>query len=168
MKRDAGRIYAGCDLIASVGTPILAVANGVIKIYQNFYWQTYELVIDHGDFTVRYGEVQPPKNKYGKASPPDKVCNGLPEGLDTGSTVSKGQTIAYVGQLRKQVGNSYVNHYETMLHFELYRGTIKDAYGLLTDTKNETNYLFIEPRKSLRRSDLDDPTDFLEKCFTEL
>ena len=165
VKRSGGRIHAGCDLIAHVGAHIIAVADGEIKYYSNFYWQTYELVIDHNDFMVRYGEVQPPHdNQYGKSGPPKDVCNGLPDNLKPGMKVQKGQHIAYVGQLRKKVGENFINHEETMLHFELYKGTGKGEYLHLTDEHNKI-YSFVAPRNYMRRLDLLNPTDFLEKIF---
>jgi hypothetical protein len=96
------RAHAGCDLYAPVGEKIYAVADGVITRYHNFYGQTYALEIDHGTFTVRYGEVQPPKTKHGYENdvPPDDVLNGLPDDLVKGASVTKGQHIAYIGQLR--------------------------------------------------------------------
>ncbi len=110
-KRKGGRLHAGCDLIAPVGTKIYAVADGVIKKYKNFYHHTHAIVVLHtGGFVVRYGEVSP---------------SGLAPGLKIGSKVKSGQFIAYVGQLS---GGSH------MLHFELYTGT---ESGRLTVRSNK-------------------------------
>ena len=45
-----------------------AVADGVIIDYYFYYWKTFALAVDHGDFSVVYGEVQPPDD-------PDKIWN---------------------------------------------------------------------------------------------
>jgi len=125
-KRKGGRLHAGCDLIAPVGTKIYAVADGVIHKYKNFYHQTHALVVIHtGGFVVRYGEVSP---------------SGLAPGLKVGSKVKSGQFIAYVGQLS---GGSH------MLHFELYTGTesgkltvrSNKPYQRRADLVDPTNYL---------------------------
>lgn len=89
------RIHAACDLIATPKSPVLAVDHGTYLYRKDFYLSTDQLVIDHGSFIVRYGEVDPGK----------KV-----KGLERGMPVKPGQVIAYVGRLK-------------MLHFEMYMGT---------------------------------------------
>jgi len=56
--------------------------------------------------------------------------------------VSKGQHIAYVGQLReeKSKGN-FVNHFETMLHFELFKGDGGTNFHKLSEKENK-KYLY--------------------------
>jgi murein DD-endopeptidase MepM/ murein hydrolase activator NlpD len=108
-RRDKGkRKHAGCDLYAPVGTPIFAVADGTVKEFRAFYLGTYALVVDHGDFIVRYGEIQ----------------KGIAQNLAKGSKVKKGQKIGLVGKLN---GLSI-----SMIHFEMYSGS---KTGPLTDTK---------------------------------
>lgn len=105
--RDGGmRKHAGCDLYATVGRPVYAIEDGVVKYAQAFYLGTDELVVV-GNRTVRYGEVMPGSHQ------------GL--GLRVGSQVKKGQMIAKVGKL--------IGIPQPMLHFELYKGT---ASGYLT------------------------------------
>jgi len=133
--RDGGeRQHAGCDLIASAGTPVYAVAGGTVlrKVY--FYSGTYELQIDHIFFTVRYGEI----------------AKELAEGVEEGKWVSEGQQIATIG--RNNSGTA-------MLHFEMYKGT---QTGYLTQTWNK-KYEFVEGAKFKRRADLLNPTPFLEE-----
>ncbi len=150
-SRSGGRLHAGCDLYwtddggyayetsyypYNDDTPIYAVADGTIIAYDGFYMGTNELVIDHGDFVIRYGEVED---------------SGLPNGLGVGSTVSAGQLIAYMGDLSMSSGTW------AMLHFELYSG---DLAGPLTDTGN-SSYMHVPNGNYQRRGDLMDCTPFL-------
>lgn len=96
------RRHAGCDLIFPVGTPIYAVADGVLV--QNpypFYSGTYAVEIRHGNLLLRYGEIAPGSCPYTR-----------------GSSVKKGQIIAKVGRL--QSGSS-------MLHLEIYTNGASSA-----------------------------------------
>lgn len=160
------RAHAGCDLYAPLGEKIFAVANGVITRYRNFYGQTYAVEVNHGDFVVRYGEVQPPlENEYDSDSPSDEVCNGLPSNLIETSKITKGQHIAYVGQLRldKDKKGKLVNYPRTMLHFELYNG---DGKGYLTE-KTKITYKNVLQKNYERRNDLLNPTKSLDQAKGE-
>lgn len=133
--RDGGkRLHAACDLIAKKGTPIFAVGPGIILDKHYFYSNTYALVIHHIFFIVRYGEI-------------DKK---LPEDVKVGEIIWKGQHIANVGLLSS--GSS-------MLHFEMYRGT---SIGQYTQRNNKT-YHYVSGSNYKRRSDLLDPTKYLEE-----
>lgn len=95
-SRPGGRHHAGVDLIAPAGTPIRAIADGVIvSHYGTFYKGTYATFVDHGDFVINYGE------NSGQLAP----------GLKIGSEVRTGQIIGYVG--RSWSGSQ-------MLHLEMY------------------------------------------------
>lgn len=94
-NRSNGRKHAGIDLYAPRGTPILAMADGVVIQSYGFYDETDVIEIDHGDFIVRYGEVDP-KQKFVKR----------------GDRVKRGQKIAEVGLL--------VSLNKSMLHLEMY------------------------------------------------
>ena len=105
-RREAGRRkHAGCDLYAPVGTPVFAVADGTIKAFSAFYLGTYAVTIDHGQFWVRYGEI-------------DRT---IAANLPVGSTVREGDQIGAVGDLE---GLDL-----SMVHFEMYSGA---ATGPLT------------------------------------
>jgi murein DD-endopeptidase MepM/ murein hydrolase activator NlpD len=94
------RAHAACDLIAPVGTEVLAVDDGTIVNFAYFYHDTNYVTVRHGNgLVVRYGEI-----------------STMASGLKIGATVTRGQVIAYVGLLS---GGSH------MLHFEVYAGTIK-------------------------------------------
>lgn len=126
--RSGGRLHAGCDLLADRGVEILAVENGtVIQGPYYFYQGTYALEVNHDSgIVVRYGEI----------------LQSVPRGIGPGARISRGQVIAYVGQL--STGSS-------MLHFEMYQGT---ASGELTTGSGPYR----------RRSDLLDPTPYLDQA----
>lgn len=73
-----------------------------------------------------------------------EISQTLPRGIKSGARVSRGQVIAYVGRLDS--GSS-------MLHLEMYQGT---KSGPLTQTGNIYK----------RRSDLVDPTPYLDNALT--
>jgi murein DD-endopeptidase MepM/ murein hydrolase activator NlpD len=79
----------------------------VVIDYYEFYCGTYAIVVDHGSFIVRYGEVA-----------------SMARGVAIKSRVEKGQVIGKMGVL---CGGS------AMLHFEKYKGTLK---GNLTVREN--------------------------------
>jgi peptidoglycan hydrolase-like protein with peptidoglycan-binding domain len=174
-RSDGTRAHAGCDLYAGLGKEIFSVADGIILDYYNYYWKTFALTVDHGDFIVLYGEVQPPINpeKHGItlskdvmayiAKLQDKEKLGLPGNLKKGDPVKKGQHIAYVGQLYTRNGSIPYKH--TMLHFEKYKRT---TTGALTQVNYNGSYENLDKdKKNLkfkRRKDLENPTEFLDNC----
>lgn len=99
-SRPEGRKHAGCDLKFPAGTPIHAVADGVLlqKPYP-FYSGTHAVEIRHGNIILRYGEI-------------------APGSYTGGATVKKGQIIAKVGLLKS--GSS-------MLHLEIYTNGASSA-----------------------------------------
>lgn len=135
------RAHAGCDLYFPQGTPIYAVADGKVTLGPYFFYNgTYALEVDHGDFIVRYGEVQ-------EATLVKK-----------GDTVKAGQKIARVGHL---VGISVPSD---MLHFEMYDKSEKGplTVGAAQSKRRADGVPF------LRRKDLLDPTPFLNKWSKHL
>lgn len=105
-NRSGGRRkHAAIDLKFPPGTPIRAMADGVVVVaLADFYEGTKSFAVDHGSFIARYGEIA-------KTAP----------GFDrVGAKVKRGEIIAFVGRLNS--GNS-------MLHLELYSGS---AAGPLT------------------------------------
>lgn len=135
-RSSGARAHAGCDLYAPIGTTVHAVCAGVVvRDPYAFYAETDALEIDHGDFLIRYGEIQP----------------GSP--LRKGERVAAGQFIAKVGHL---VGVSVPS---AMLHLEMYAGT---ASGRLTVGEDESARR-ADGIPFLRRADLIDPTPYLDK-----
>ena len=90
--RAHGRKHAANDLVEYPGNPVYAVADGTILDVYEFYYGSLAVVIDHGNFVVRYGEIRQ-----------------LWEGLKIGDFVRAGQKIARVS-------------FTYMLHFEKYSG----------------------------------------------
>lgn len=124
-RDDCNRKHGGADLYGKRRRLVYSVGSGTIVDFSPFYLGTWALVVDHGDFIVRYGELD----------------DQLVSGLKTGSKISRGQAIGYIG---KMSGLS-----QSMLHFERFSGR---GRGPLTDRSN---------RPFQRRSDLVDPTDDL-------
>lgn len=109
-RRSKGkRKHAGCDLYAPIGTPVFAVADGIVLAAYEFYLSSWAVEVDHGDFVVRYGEVQ----------------RKLGPGIKKGAKIRAGDLIGAVGALK---GLKL-----SMLHFEMYSGKAK---GPLTDKAN--------------------------------
>jgi len=147
IKGPGKRKHAGVDLVAPKNTPIYAIADGVALAYRGFYSGTDVLVVDHGEFIVRYGEVDRPA-----------------AGIKPKSIIKKGDIIAYVGRL---------NSGGSMIHFEMYSGVCKDASGNtikviasdkkdvgLTDRSYNPNNRF---KKYERRCDLLNPTGYVQE-----
>jgi murein DD-endopeptidase MepM/ murein hydrolase activator NlpD len=89
-----GIVHPACDLVAPVGTPVLAVDDGIIlRGPYYFYLGSYAIEVQHRYFVARYGEI---KNE----SPKSRI-------------VKRGEVIGHVGN----VGQGF------MLHFELFAGT---------------------------------------------
>lgn len=100
-NRAKGRLHAGCDLYAPVGTPIYALDEGeVIKSVYFFYLGTYALEVQHPGFVARYGEI----------------TRDVPAGVKKGARVERGQQLGSVGLLEG------INM--SMLHLELYSGSV--------------------------------------------
>ena len=124
------RKHAGVDLYAPEGTPIRAIKDGTVIQQYKFYLGTRALEVDHGDMIIRYGEI-----------------SRVADGIESGTSVKRGQLIAYVGELVFASGNKM-----SMLHLEAYKGT---SSGPLTVRDSK-------PYK--RRADLFDPTELLDNA----
>jgi len=130
-RAGGARLHAGCDLYFPKGTPIHAIADGVVtRGPYAFYCETFALEIDHGVFLARYGEIQSKTE------------------ITAGATVRAGQKIASVGHL---VG---IQVPSAMLHFELYD---KSASGALTVASGSGSAV-MNGVPFMRRKDLIDPT----------
>jgi murein DD-endopeptidase MepM/ murein hydrolase activator NlpD len=157
-------LHPACDLIAAPGTKIYAVEAGVVrpiftKMAKAFFesgphvWDpdtgksvcapgkeclmVYELQIQHGSFLARYGEI----------------AAKLAPGIGPGVEVKEGQHIAFVGQ--QSVAN--------MLHFEMFSNA-NDTTDLLAMGNMRYTNLPKPPKTYNRRSDLMDPTAYLDGC----
>ena len=92
------RKHAGIDLYAPVGTPVRAMADGVVIQTYLFYGSTHVIEVDHATFIARYGEVAE-----------ESIS------VKANERISRGQIIGKVGQL---TGLSM-----SMLHLEMYGTT---------------------------------------------
>jgi peptidoglycan hydrolase-like protein with peptidoglycan-binding domain len=166
-NRSGGRVHAGCDLYAPAGTKVFAIADGTIKSYYDYYWQTYALEVEHNGKIILYGEIQPPKDGHGYTGdlPAENLRNGLPDGIKAGTEVKRGQHIAYVGQLRPldTKTNKRYNFSDTMVHFEMYKGT---STGKLSEKEN-TVFDNVPKKNYMRRKDLMNPTETLDTMDDE-
>ena len=108
-RSNCRRKHAAADLYSHYRRPIYAVGDGTVKDFYYFYDGTYALVVDHGDFVVRYGEIM----------------KRLPSGIYIGAKVKRGQHIASIGDLASLP--------QSMLHFERYTGK---GSGQLTQRSN--------------------------------
>lgn len=141
-RRSGGnRLHAGCDLLAPVGSPVYAMADGIVRDTQSYFYEsTYSIEIQHGSKVVRYGELL--------ASAANSSHLGFLAHLKKGVFVKKGAVIGYVGQLNS--GNS-------MLHLEIYSGA---ESGPLTQRRSSSQYK--------RRTDLLNPTRILDNAKKSL
>jgi murein DD-endopeptidase MepM/ murein hydrolase activator NlpD len=106
-KREAigpGILHPACDLVAPVGSDVLAVDDGfIIRGPYYFYLGSYAIEVQHKFFIVRYGEIknEPIKNR----------------------NVNRGDVIGHVAN----VGQGY------MLHFEMFAGRLTGDLTQKTD-----------------------------------
>lgn len=91
--RANGRYHVGLDLFCSQGDPVVAIEEGRIVNFYDFYQGTNALLVAHDGYVANYGEVEPHSLRT--------------LGLTVGSNVRAGQQIGLVGRLN-------------MLHFEAY------------------------------------------------
>ena len=100
--RDGGyRLHAAADLVGNPGQPVYAITPGKIVDYYLFYQATRAIVIDHGAYVIRYGEI----DYFWDAS------------VRVGTKVHAAKKIAAIGRLKYGGG---------MLHIEQYAGNYDD------------------------------------------
>jgi murein DD-endopeptidase MepM/ murein hydrolase activator NlpD len=87
--RSGGRTHKGVDMMASTGTPLVAMDSGTIRINSHYAGGRQVYVYADNGYFYYYAHL-----------------NGYPSGLVNGQRVSKGQVIGYVGS----TGNASVPH----------------------------------------------------------
>jgi murein DD-endopeptidase MepM/ murein hydrolase activator NlpD len=97
-RSNGRRRHAGIDLYAPVGTPVRAMADGVVIQTYLFYGGTHVIEVDHATFIARYGEVAK-----------ESIL------VKEKEKITRGQTIGKVGQLK--------GFNISMLHLEMYGTT---------------------------------------------
>jgi murein DD-endopeptidase MepM/ murein hydrolase activator NlpD len=127
-NRSGGRLHAGCDLYAPAGTPVYAMADGVVETAgYEFYLGTYAVEVKHADFLALYGELR-------------EVSSALTKG----ATVKKGQLVGKVGQLRG------LNM--SMLHLETYSGSGKGRLTVRSNLPYKRRSDLIDPSSILDKA----------------
>lgn len=147
--------HGACDLLAPLGTEVLAVADGTVW-YEGWYYeskktrkvngvevvvcrrQLHALTVVHDDFIALYGEIAP---------------GAL---VTAGKPVTAGQKIAVVGANCDG---------DPMLHFEMFADTARRDNLSANATGT---YLHVPVRAYSRRSDLLDPTPYLDEWAADL
>lgn len=118
-----GRLHAAADLYTNLGSPIVAIMDGVVLDSYPFYSGTHAVEVKHiNGKVVRYGEVAP--GRYPA----------------TGSKVTAGQQIAKIGRM---------HCCRPMLHFEMFSGKAsgllsqpgRGSYGRRSDLINPSPWL---------------------------
>lgn len=141
-SRDGGnRVHAGVDLPAPAGTEVYSMDTGVVlhppaRFFSNGA-DTYEVEIAYSWGIVRYGEIGP---KFA-------------EGVAAGKTVEAGRLITWVAS---QNGGA-------QLHLEMYSNPTDTSQ--LTVNGNDKNYLNVPAKNYGRRSDLMDPTPWIQRSM---
>ena len=135
---------------------VCAMANGTILSANDtdFFFETGDIVIEHGETIVRYCEV-------GLAPGIEKLI-GIKNGINKGDVI--GYLKIHLGQYPFNGKQKDEKRPETtcngghMLHLEVYRGSIKENRVVLSVKSNPNNYRYVVTRNYLRRADLIDPT----------
>jgi murein DD-endopeptidase MepM/ murein hydrolase activator NlpD len=135
-RSGGARSHAGCDLYSEVGRAIYAVTEGeVIEGPRAFYAGTHFLAINHGSFSILYGEIKPGSSPFSR-----------------GNRVEGGQKIAEVGRLN--------NYPQAMLHLEMYDNS-HSGENMLLGTALPGKML--NGRPTHRREDLINPAPYLNQ-----
>ena len=101
------RCHAGVDILTKAPGHVVAVADGVVSNMYSFYgckngWggagEVWAIIIDHGDYTINYGEIDA-----------DKIAKSIVKG----STVKAGQVLGVASRCG-------------MLHLELYENDVAE------------------------------------------
>ncbi|MCL1599077.1 MAG: M23 family metallopeptidase [Actinomycetia bacterium] len=123
--RPGGRRHKGTDIVADRGTPILAVADGVVTEMDYRSTSGYYLRIEHADgWQTTYLHLN--NDTYGTDDGQGGVWTAYYPTLTVGTNVFAGDVIGYVGDS----GNSESTTPNT--HFEIRQGDVKiNPYPLL-------------------------------------
>ena len=145
-RSNGRRRHAGCDLYATVGEPVYSVADGVVvdgsKTFTVFTaGDTQEVTIQHGNIFVRYTEM-----RLGSCT------------LSMGQEVKRGEKIGEAALMISPQGDRY-----QMIHIEIYTDVNTPPSRVPFRDDND-------PRRPpfLRRSDLTDPTPYLDEWAKNL
>lgn len=141
-RRPGGRRHKGTDIIAKRGTPILAVADGVVTEMDYRPSSGYYIRIEHADgWQTTYLHLN--NDTYGTDDGEGGVWTAYYPTLLVGTKVSAGDVIGYVGDS----GNSERTTPNT--HFEIKRGDEKINPFPLLDAAWDREHRFVTDLKPL-------------------
>ena len=158
-RRSRGRrAHAGVDLYAPVGTPVRAVAAGVVRRAAPFYYRTDAVEVEHGGGSDGSADGGP-----GGAAPFVARYGEVSASVSAGDRVAAGDVVGTVGQMVLGDGRPFTigGRPAAMLHFELYDGT---SSGALTDRSTRCAR-HTDGRPFYRRRDLVDPSAFVARAL---
>jgi murein DD-endopeptidase MepM/ murein hydrolase activator NlpD len=118
--RGNGRVHVGTDLIASKGAPLLAVADGVVLRMDTVDSFVPGTDIDPGGMSLAYATYWGDVFYYAHVS-------GFVPTLAPGTKISRGETIAYVGQ----TGNARLSVPHLHIQWHPLGGDPQNPYQLL-------------------------------------
>jgi murein DD-endopeptidase MepM/ murein hydrolase activator NlpD len=118
--RGNGRVHVGTDLIASKGTPLVAVADGVVLRMDTVDSYVPGTDIDPGGMSLAYATFWGDVFYYAHVS-------GFSPTLAPGTKISRGETIAYVGQ----TGNARLSVSHLHIQWHPLGGDPQNPYPLL-------------------------------------
>ena len=128
-SRGKERQHAGVDLLATIGTDVFAMADGVTGEYvPRFYTKSDQAIaIIHDDITGRYCEIAV-----------------LPQFRKAGVAVKQGDKIGSVSVLTE--------HNASMLHLEMYRESKRVPLTVRTNAPYDRAGSLIDPRPILEQA----------------
>lgn len=125
--RSGGRRHAGTDIMAPRGTPILAVADGVVADFGKARLSGYYIRLDHGGgWRTSYMHLN--NDTLGTDDGAGGIWTAVHPLLTIGSEVTAGQVIGYVGDSGNAEGTQPHTHFE--ISFD---GTKLNPYPYLRD-----------------------------------
>lgn len=126
-RRSGGRRHRGIDIMSPRGTPIVAVADGVVSDFGSARLSGYYIRIDHGNgWSTAYMHLN--NDTLGTDDGNGGVWTAIHPLLTIGSEVSAGQVIGYVGDSGNAEGTQPHTHFEVK-----YEGTKINPYPYLVD-----------------------------------
>jgi murein DD-endopeptidase MepM/ murein hydrolase activator NlpD len=126
-RRSGGRRHAGIDIMAPRGTPILAVADGIVADFGTARLSGYFIRLDHGNgWSTAYMHLN--NDTLGTDDGAGGEWTAFHPLLTVGSEVVAGQVIGYVGDSGNAEGTQPHTHFEVR-----YEGDKVNPYPLLRD-----------------------------------
>ena len=126
-RRSGGRRHQGTDIMSPRGTPILAVADGVVTAFGEARLSGYYIRLDHGGgWATSYMHLN--NDTLGTDDGEGGLWTAVHPLLTVGSEVVAGQVIGYVGDSGNAEGTQPHTHFEVK-----YEGRKLNPYPYLRD-----------------------------------